>query len=835
MAAQGRSRKARKHVVPLPLPLSLESSVVTGTVLGLAALAAPASAATFNVTNLNDSGAGSLRQATLDASASAGADVVTFQPGLTGTITLTTGPLLIDDALDVQGPGEAVLTVDGNNATSVFYIYSTPPALVTISQLTVAHGNHSYGGAIVAGGNLTLSHVTVQNSSAFIGGGVGFGGPGALQILNSTITGNDAFAGGGVFLYGNGAPSVIQDSVISGNTAILGGGLFVNYLYADLAVSRTSISGNSASGAGGGIFLYETTGGQFTLDSSTISGNSATGPGGGIFFYSASDPIEIVNSTITGNQAADGGGIYFYISGGAMDISFSTISGNTASGSGGNVYLYGYTTVTLENSIIADGTAPADPDIHGAVFNSTYSLIETPGSAVLNSGTGTITGQDPQLGPLANNGGPTMTQLPAPTSPVIDAGDPAYAPPPSLDQRGFPRLAGAAVDMGAVEVNGGVLQFSATTYSVNENGGSLTVTVTRTGGTEPATVNYTTSNGTATAGADYTTTSGTLSFTAGQTSATFNVPILDDNAVEGNETFSVTLSAPSPGATIGAQNPAVVTIVDVENGVVQFASPTYTVAEDGGSITITVTRSGGSTGAVSVNYATSSGTATSGSDFTATSGTINFAAGDSTPKTIVVPITNDGVPEPPETFTVTLSAPTGGVTIGAQSTTAVTITAPAVEIPTLGFFGKILLMTMTALTGLWAVGRRRIFGFMLAMIFCGLAANSLQAQAKPATQSTKRHVPRFADPSHVKVARAGRVQGVIESVSEKGGITTVTLKSGATLAIADSALHVVDRSSGVKASRPLSSSALKPGQKVMIVTVPAHGHRPAKTKIKLLK
>src|SRR3954465_3623159 len=86
-------------------------------------LATPAEAATFTVTNLNDSGPGSLRQAISDANNAAGPDVVTFQAGLTGTITLATGQLYISDSVNVQGPGQSVVTVNGNNASRVFYVY----------------------------------------------------------------------------------------------------------------------------------------------------------------------------------------------------------------------------------------------------------------------------------------------------------------------------------------------------------------------------------------------------------------------------------------------------------------------------------------------------------------------------------------------------------------------------------------------------------------------------------------------------------------------------------------------------------------------------------------
>jgi len=658
----------------------LQTAVATGAVtLGLAALAAPANAATFTVTNLNDTGAGSLRDAVASANATAGADVINFQAGLTGTITLTSGELSLYDAVDIQGPGAATITVSGNNASRVFYIYSTAnaPIDVTISGLTITNGSDSDGGGAIIdwGENLTLDHVVVSNSTTDgAGGGVSKqNASGTLHILSSTISGNSAARGGGIYFYRNDAPADIQDSVISNNTASgSGGGIYFYSLAADLTIARTTISGNHADCCGGGIFLYDTDGGKLTIDHTTISGNTATSEAGGIYLYGPDDPITIVDSTISGNQAQYAGGILAAYLNSGLTLNFTTIAGNTATGDVGGVFLY-QGGIALENSIIADNTSPLNNDVAGGgTFTLDYSLIEDPGGATLVQNAGAIVGQDPSLGPLQNNGGPTQTQLPAAGSVVIDAGDPAYAPPPADDQRGFARKSGTNVDMGAVEVNGGAMQFSSATYSVNENGASITITVTRTGGTDPATVNYATSNGSATSGADYTATSGTLNFIAGQTTATFNVPILDDNLVEGNETFNVALSSPSPGATLGAQATAVVTIVDVEPGVLQLSAPTYTVAENGGSVTITVNRTNGSTNAVAVTYTTSNGSATSGSDYTATNGTLNFAVGQ-TSATFNVPILDDNLVEGNETFNVTLTGPTNGATLGAQQSAVVTI------------------------------------------------------------------------------------------------------------------------------------------------------------------
>jgi hypothetical protein len=110
------------------------------------------------------------------------------------------------------------------------------------------------------------------------------------------------------------------------------------------------------------------------------------------------------------------------------------------------------------------------------------------------------------------------------------------------------------------------VQFSSATYSVNEDGGSKTITVTRTGSTNAFVVNYATSNGTATDGADYTGLNEVLSFATNETSKTFTVPIINDTLVEGDETINLKLSNPSGGVTLGSPSTAVLTIVDNDSG-----------------------------------------------------------------------------------------------------------------------------------------------------------------------------------------------------------------------------------------------------------------------------
>jgi hypothetical protein len=199
-------------------------------------------------------------------------------------------------------------------------------------------------------------------------------------------------------------------------------------------------------------------------------------------------------------------------------------------------------------------------------------------------------------------------------------------------------------------------------------GGSLVFTVTRSGATTTAvTANYATANGTAVAGSDYTANSGTISFAAGETSKTITVATIDDAIPESTEAMTVSLSAPTGGATIGTAT-GTGTIADNDaNATLAIGNASVT---EGGNLVFTVTRSGNTGFAVSVNYATVNGTATAGSDYTAASGTLSFAAGQTT-ATITVPTIDDSVYEPTETMAVALSGGSSGTTITTATGTGI--------------------------------------------------------------------------------------------------------------------------------------------------------------------
>jgi subtilisin-like proprotein convertase family protein len=245
----------------------------------------------------------------------------------------------------------------------------------------------------------------------------------------------------------------------------------------------------------------------------------------------------------------------------------------------------------------------------------------------------------------------------------------------AVDQAGNPNTASAGSASVLFDTIGD-LQFSAAALSVVENQPSVTITVTRTNGSANAlTVNYATSNGTATAGADYTAAAGTLNWANGDTTAkTFTIPVSDDRLVEGLETILLTLSNPTGGAALGAQSTATVNVADFEEGDLQFGAPAFSGTENGVTLaTVTVTRTAGSDGAVSVDYATAAGTATAGLDFTTVTGTLSWAAGDATPKTFTVPVLDDNLIEGTETVDLSLSNPTGNSVLGLQATSTLNI------------------------------------------------------------------------------------------------------------------------------------------------------------------
>jgi hypothetical protein len=320
-------------------------------------------------------------------------------------IKLTSDELLVNKSLTIEGPGANLLTVMRSSIAGIpnFRIFEIAYARITvnISGMTIANG---------------LTQFDTP------GGGVGGG---ILNMMEATLN--------------------LKNVTVSGN--------------------RTGPGGHSSGGSGGGIFNE----GTLTIVNSTISGNqtgvtSSWGGSGGGGIYNRLGSLTIVNTTISNNQTGqngDGGGIY---NGSTLTLINSTISGNQTgvSGSGGGVRNYGAANVM--NTIIAGNSVGAGgqgPDFSGDLTSQDYNLIEnTSGTNIQGATAHNILNQSPNLGPLANNGGPTQTMALLAGSPAINAGsnaaitNPPFIGPPFTDQRGsgFDRILNGTVDIGAFEL-----------------------------------------------------------------------------------------------------------------------------------------------------------------------------------------------------------------------------------------------------------------------------------------------------------------------------------------------------------------------------------------------
>ena len=478
-------------------------------------------ASTFTVTNINDSGAGSLRQAITIA---VSGDTIIFNPALAGqTITLSS-TLVVNKNMTINGNAPASkVRVSGNNTIRVFEVISG--ITLTLDSLDVRNGFSSveqgsgvlnfgtvniknsifsgnvarHGGAIKNTGTLNIVNSTFSGNSASgpantsaYGGGIynfgtlniedstfagniaspygGGGGvhnrSGTVSIINSTFSGNNARDGGAINNNAEGT-ATIMNSIFSGNSAENGGGI-INY--ENLDITNSTFLSNSAIGGGGGILNH----GMLSLTNSTISSNSSGGEftssdGGGIY---NDGTMTTANTTFSDNSSnSDGGGIYNTNS---LTIVNSTFSGNTDSSgrgilSGGTLNITNSTfsesgilnvgTLNSRSNIFANSTFGSDCYNNGTIGININNLVETNSAPPNNCGTPTLT-IDPKLGPLADNGGPNQTLALLTGSPALDTGDNATCT--ATDQRGVSRPQGDACDIGAYEYGPSIAEVDVT-------------------------------------------------------------------------------------------------------------------------------------------------------------------------------------------------------------------------------------------------------------------------------------------------------------------------------------------------------------------------------------
>ncbi len=493
------------------------------------------------------------------------------------------------------------------------------PAGATITfDASLSGATIALGSAVVIGKNLTID-------ASILPGGVTLSGNYANEIfaVNSgatvtlaklTLTGGYTDYDGGA-IFNAGTLTLIGCTLSDNHTGTLGGfggGAIVNY-EGTLTLTQCTLSGNSAANYGGAI---SNTVGTLTLTHCTLSGNSASLFGGA--FYNHNGTLTLTNSIVAGNSATNGG----------PDIGKFV---GTVTASGANFV----------------------GDVSDSGLAASATLLTTAQNGAI------------QLGPLANNGGPTKTMALFAGSPALNA---AVGSSITSDQRGFP-IAGTP-DIGAFEVQATI---SIADRSINEgNTGTASATFTVTlsaASTQTVTVNYATANGTAQSAApvDYGARTGTLTFSPGQTSKTITVPVVGDTRDEADETFVVNLSGAVNANISDGQGQCTIADDDVAPSL-SINDRTVTEGNAGNvNMVFTVRLSAASGRTVTVNYATANGTAQSGApvDYGARNGTLTFAPGQ-TSKTITIPVVGDTRVETNETFFVNLSVATNATIADGQ-------------------------------------------------------------------------------------------------------------------------------------------------------------------------
>jgi beta-glucanase (GH16 family) len=356
----------------------------------------------LTVTSAADSGPGSLRKA-LGSVCTGGR--VHVAPALAGeTITLRSGPLTLDRNVTIDAARAPGLTISGNSTDRVLIVNAGTSAMVRHATLANGYGWQLAGG-VLNNGALTLDHVVVTGNTMATDAG-------------------EFWQGGGGIYSGGGSSLTLVDSTVSGNNARWSGGGLYSFFNTTTTIVRSTISGNVSSDVGGGIRSL----GNLTVTNSTISGNRATGWHGGAIFQTDGN-VTISSSTIANNIGPDWAPSTFFIGqfGGGfvptLTLTDTIVTGNQwyacerfASGTAANVVSGGH-------NVVQD--ASCNPVANDVILG------------------------DAMIGPLAGNGGPTLTHALLPGSPAIDAAGDAACP--ATDQRGVARPQGAGCDVGAFE------------------------------------------------------------------------------------------------------------------------------------------------------------------------------------------------------------------------------------------------------------------------------------------------------------------------------------------------------------------------------------------------
>jgi predicted outer membrane repeat protein len=453
-------------------------------------------------------------------------------------VSIAVNTMVIEKDATLDGD---LITLWGEDLRQIFIV--NPGVNFVLRNITLTGGNwYGDGGAITNYGNLTLESSTISSSRAegeASRGGAIFNDGGTLSLYDSYLLSNSAGQyGGGIA--SNGGTAYMTRTTIQENYAPNGGGGLWN-ANADVTIEESHIVTNSTQSDGQGNFgggLYNI--GRMTVRRTTIDYNSAT-DGGGIYSQGGGS-LRVEDSTITGNSVTNAAGA-LQLGDGAIEIVNTTISGNTAglfaggvevgslngSQSFQNVTIYGNRAPTGANFYQDVGEVVLSPSIRNTII--ARPLGDGANCAFLRRGTSLGNNlsddescyfdaesdqqaTDPLLGPLSNNGGPTLTHLPGVDSPAINAGDDGSCP--AADQRGYVRPAQNICDIGAVDVDGELNPATATPTSTATDTATATrtSTATHTGTSTPTATNSPTPSSTPTASSTATATqSPTLTIT----------------------------------------------------------------------------------------------------------------------------------------------------------------------------------------------------------------------------------------------------------------------------------------------------------------------------------
>jgi hypothetical protein len=637
----------------------------------------------------------------------AGGGSVSFDCGPADVVIPLTAELVITATTAIDGGGR--VTLSGQNATRLFRVPDAPaPGTgLTMQRIDLVGGKcpaaggvePGLGGALWAGAGAQVVLVDVNGASngctggaAGTGGGFAYVRGGTLRLQRFGAIFNQARDGASVLAVDSDV--TIEDSAFNSSSAVRGGILLATG--GRVSFRRNDVLGVSATEAGGALHgTFAAGDGGVTIEDSRMGGSAVGGDGGAVFHQGG--PLRITGSSVTGT-ARRGGGL-FLGAGSVLDVENTTFwsaravdsTPGNGTGRGGAIFVSGASTGTISHTTFGSNTADGGG---GAIAGDGPSAIVLRASVLEKNATGTLgtlqpscsialasggfNVQDPGepgdpdcapgilrgaplLGPLDFHGGTTWVFGLAGSSPAIDLVT-SGCPPPTIDQRGLARPQYAACDAGAFEWVPVIQAGDASLFEGNSGTRPAEFRVFLSGPfDETVTVAYATADQEAVAGVDYIATSGMLTFAPGATEQTVVVQVLGDAVQEFNERFQLALSQPT-GGRLGTSPARAVIYDDDFPAPITIFPTTGGEGSLGGSCSFGVHLGAQNGAPVSIDFVTADETAQAGADYQPASGTLTFPPGVVF-QIISVPLVDDDVEEPSETFRMSLSNPQNG-TVG---------------------------------------------------------------------------------------------------------------------------------------------------------------------------